>query len=151
MPPPGRSRPFLGCPCNPGGEPCHLPISLHSRRIGQIVRGERAITAATDIRLSIFFGTSEGYWLRLQAACDLEQAHREDRYDQVRQYARGLSLEKMPPGGSRAAMRVPAPAGGARTRREMGVERAELLLHVRLAHPLQAERLDHLRDPHGMA
>ena len=62
-------------------------IGVHATRIGQIVRGERAITADSDIRLSIFFGTSEGYWLRLQASYDLEQAHREGHYEKIRQYA----------------------------------------------------------------
>ncbi|MDI5985650.1 hypothetical protein QLQ85_12710 [Halomonas sp. M4R5S39] len=36
------------------------------------------------IRLSRFLGTSEGYWLRLQNAYDLEQARRSGRYDGIR-------------------------------------------------------------------
>lgn len=38
--------------------------------------GKRAITADTALRLSAFFGTSEGFWLGLQADHDLEEARR---------------------------------------------------------------------------
>jgi len=44
------------------------------QRIGQIVAGRRAITADTDLRLCRFFGLSNGYWLRAQAAYDTEVA-----------------------------------------------------------------------------
>ncbi len=47
-------------------------IGVPAQRIGDIVMGKRAITADTDLRLSRFFGLSEGFWLRAQAACDLE-------------------------------------------------------------------------------
>lgn len=43
-------------------------------RIGQIVAGKRAITADTDLRLCKFFGLTDGYWLRAQAAYDTEVA-----------------------------------------------------------------------------
>ncbi|WP_163561031.1 HigA family addiction module antitoxin [Halomonas sp. NO4] len=62
-------------------------IGVPATRIGQITRGERAITADTDLRLSRYFGTSEGYWLRLQNAYDLEQARRKGRYDDIRPHA----------------------------------------------------------------
>jgi addiction module HigA family antidote len=42
------------------------------RRINEIVRGTRAITADTALRLARFFGTSERFWLNLQARYDLE-------------------------------------------------------------------------------
>ena len=45
-----------------------------SRRIGEIVKGDRAITADTDLRLARFFGLSDGYWLRARAAHDAEVA-----------------------------------------------------------------------------
>ena len=41
-------------------------------RISQIVRGQRAITADTALRLARYLGTSPGIWLRLQAQYDLE-------------------------------------------------------------------------------
>lgn len=46
--------------------------SVPPRRINEIVRGGRAITADTALRLSRYFGTSERFWLNLQARFDLE-------------------------------------------------------------------------------
>ena len=42
------------------------------RRINEIVRGMRSITANTALRLSAYFGTSEQFWLNLQSHYDLE-------------------------------------------------------------------------------
>jgi antitoxin HigA-1 len=47
-------------------------INVPSRRINEIVRGERAISADTALRLSRFFGMSENFWMNLQARYDLE-------------------------------------------------------------------------------
>ncbi|TVS03861.1 MAG: addiction module antidote protein, HigA family [Cyanobium sp. PLM2.Bin73] len=47
-------------------------IDVPQTRIWAILKGKRAITADTDLRLCRFFGLSEGYWLRTQAAHDLE-------------------------------------------------------------------------------
>lgn len=44
------------------------------RRINEIVLGKRGITADTALRLAAFFGTSEGFWMGLQADHDLEEA-----------------------------------------------------------------------------
>lgn len=44
------------------------------RRINEIVHGTRAVTADTALRLARFFGTSERFWLNLQAQYDLETA-----------------------------------------------------------------------------
>jgi len=49
-------------------------IGVPAQRIGEIVVGRRAITADTDLRLCRFFGLSNGYWLRAQAAHDTEVA-----------------------------------------------------------------------------
>ena len=49
-------------------------ISVPAQRIGEIVAGRRAITADTDLRLCRFFGLTNGYWLRAQAAYDTEVA-----------------------------------------------------------------------------
>ena len=51
-------------------------IGVSAQRIGEIVAGRRAITADTDLRLCRFFGLSNGYWLRAQAAYDTEVAER---------------------------------------------------------------------------
>lgn len=45
-------------------------------RIGQIVRGQRSVTADTALRLARYFGTSAAVWMRLQARYDLEVAER---------------------------------------------------------------------------
>lgn len=37
-------------------------IGVSARRINEIVKGVRAITADTDLRLARFFGLSDGYW-----------------------------------------------------------------------------------------
>jgi addiction module HigA family antidote len=46
------------------------------RRINEIVLGKRSITADTAVRLAAALGTSERFWLGLQADYDLEEAHR---------------------------------------------------------------------------
>ena len=45
-------------------------IGVPARRIGEIVAGRRSITADTDLRLCRYFGLSDGWWLRGQAAYD---------------------------------------------------------------------------------
>jgi antitoxin HigA-1 len=47
-------------------------ISVPPRRINEIVHGTRAVTADTALRLARFFGTSDRFWLNLQAAHDLD-------------------------------------------------------------------------------
>jgi addiction module HigA family antidote len=49
-------------------------IGVPAQRIGEIVSGKRAVTADADLRLCRFFGLSNGYWLRAQAAYDTEVA-----------------------------------------------------------------------------
>ncbi len=49
-------------------------IGVPAQRIGAIMAGKRAITADTGLRLCRFFGLSDGYWLRAQAAYDTEIA-----------------------------------------------------------------------------
>lgn len=43
-------------------------------RINHIVRGQRAITADTALRLSRYFGTRPAWWLDLQSHYDLQAA-----------------------------------------------------------------------------
>jgi antitoxin HigA-1 len=47
-------------------------ISVPPRRINEIVHGKRAVTADTALRLSRYFGTSDRFWLNLQASYDLD-------------------------------------------------------------------------------
>jgi addiction module HigA family antidote len=47
-------------------------INVPPRRINEIVLGKRAITPDTALRLSLFFGLSERFWMNLQTRYDLE-------------------------------------------------------------------------------
>ena len=47
-------------------------ISVPPRRINEIVLGKRAVTPDTALRLSLFFGLSEHFWLNLQTRYDIE-------------------------------------------------------------------------------
>ena len=47
-------------------------ILVPPRRINEIVHGTRAISADTALRLARYFGTSERFWLNLQAQYDLD-------------------------------------------------------------------------------
>lgn len=51
-------------------------IGVPQRRIGEIVAGARAVTPDTGLRLSRFFGMSEGFWTGLQL--DFDSAHAKD-------------------------------------------------------------------------
>jgi len=73
-------------------------IGVPAQRIGNIVAGKRTITADTDLRLCRFFGLSNGYWLRAQAAYDTEVAKR----------AIGPKLVRIKPWSAVAQQRVPA-------------------------------------------
>jgi addiction module HigA family antidote len=70
-------------------------ISVPAQRISEIVAGRRSITADTDLRLCRFFGLSNGYWLRAQAAYDTEVAER----------TLGQSIMKIKPWSTYAAQR----------------------------------------------
>jgi addiction module HigA family antidote len=61
-------------------------IGVPARRINEIVHGQRRISADTALRLGRFFGTSERFWLNLQARYDLEIERDRigDALDQIR-------------------------------------------------------------------
>jgi addiction module HigA family antidote len=48
-------------------------IGVPPRRINEIVKGQRAITADTALRLGRYFGLAPQFWLNLQSHYDLEQ------------------------------------------------------------------------------
>ena len=50
-------------------------IGVPARRINEIVLGKRGVSADTAVRLAKTLGTSERFWLGLQADYDLEAAH----------------------------------------------------------------------------
>jgi antitoxin HigA-1 len=47
-------------------------VGVPARRINEIVHGQRRISADTALRLARYFGTSERFWINLQARHDLE-------------------------------------------------------------------------------
>ncbi len=49
-------------------------IKVPRSRVNDIVRGRRAITADTALRLARYFATSPEFWINLQAHYDLEVA-----------------------------------------------------------------------------
>ena len=51
-------------------------MSVPPGRISEIVRGKRAITADTALRLGRFFGVSPEIWINLQGDYDLRVARR---------------------------------------------------------------------------
>ncbi|HVL72918.1 MAG TPA: HigA family addiction module antitoxin [Beijerinckiaceae bacterium] len=52
-------------------------IGVPPRRVNEIVLGKRSVTADTDLRLTRYFGLSDGFFLRLQADHDLMARRRE--------------------------------------------------------------------------
>jgi len=49
-------------------------INVPSRRINEIIKGKRAITVDTALRLALFFDMSSSFWLRLQKDYELDVA-----------------------------------------------------------------------------
>lgn len=80
-------------------------ISVPAQRIGEIVAGKRGITAGTDLRLCRFFGLSNGYWLRAQAAYDTEVAERAigPKLAKIRPWSADVAQKRVPADGPRAA------------------------------------------------
>lgn len=54
-------------------------IGVPANRITTVVKGTRAVTADTALRLSEFFGTTPEFWMTLQGHYELEIALNEDR------------------------------------------------------------------------
>jgi addiction module HigA family antidote len=54
-------------------------IGIPQTRTSAILKGVRAITADTALRLSLYFGTSPKFWLGLQDDYDLEEAFKNKR------------------------------------------------------------------------
>jgi addiction module HigA family antidote len=59
-------------------------LGVPRSRISEIIRGERPITADTALRLARYFGTSDGYWINMQAHYDIERAKHEHADDLAR-------------------------------------------------------------------
>ena len=73
-------------------------IGVPQRHIGEIVSGNRSVTADTGLRLSRFFDMSEGFWIGLQL--DYDAARAKDSL--------GKTLAKIKPWKSTVASRAAA-------------------------------------------
>jgi addiction module HigA family antidote len=67
---------FLG-PLGLSQNKAALAMRVPARRINEIVKGKRAVTADTALRLARYFGTTPDFWVNLQAHYDLEVAQDE--------------------------------------------------------------------------
>lgn len=54
-----------------------IALRVPATRIQSIVKGERAITADTALRLAQYFGTTAEFWMNLQSAYELDRTRRE--------------------------------------------------------------------------
>lgn len=63
-------------------------IAVSRLRISEIVRGQRAVTADTALRLAEYFGTSPEFWLNLQSRYDLLVETKASGYKIKRQITR---------------------------------------------------------------
>jgi addiction module HigA family antidote len=64
-------------------------LGVPAPRIGEIVAGQRSVTAETDLLLCQFFGLGDGWWLSLQNRYDLAVTRERlsERLAQVHRYA----------------------------------------------------------------
>jgi addiction module HigA family antidote len=49
-------------------------LGISRRRVNELIRGRRGITADTAVRLALFFGNEASFWMQLQADWDLHEA-----------------------------------------------------------------------------
>lgn len=59
-------------------------INVTPMRISEILKGKRAITADTAIRLGKFFSTSPQFWMNLQARHELDKASSDPVYGEIK-------------------------------------------------------------------
>ncbi len=63
-------------------------LGVPAQRINEIVRGQRAITVDTALRLSRYFDTTPQFWLNLQSHYDLEMARETHLVERIRREVR---------------------------------------------------------------
>lgn len=49
-------------------------LRISRRRVNELIRGHRGITADTAVRLALFFGNEAAFWMQLQTDWDLHEA-----------------------------------------------------------------------------
>ena len=55
-----------------------IAIGVPSNQINDIINGTKGMTADTDLRLTKYFGLTEGYFLRIQEQIELAKAKQEE-------------------------------------------------------------------------
>ena len=63
-------------------------LGVPAQRINEIVRGQRAITVDTALRLAKYFHTTPQFWLNMQSHYDLEMARETHLIDKVNREVR---------------------------------------------------------------
>jgi addiction module HigA family antidote len=66
------------CPYGLSASALASRLGVPVNRVTQIVRGQRAVTADTAIRLGYLFRTTPDFWLNLQSRYELELARRQN-------------------------------------------------------------------------
>ena len=67
-------------------------IGVPSNRINGIINGTRGITADTDLRLTRYFGLTEGFFLRYQDAVDWSKSNIESTLNWIKSSRSALLL-----------------------------------------------------------
>lgn len=49
-------------------------LGISRRRVNELIRGHRGITADTAVRLALYFGNEASFWMQLQTDWDLHEA-----------------------------------------------------------------------------
>jgi addiction module HigA family antidote len=49
-------------------------LGISRRRVNELIRGHRGITADTAVRLALYFGNEAAFWMQLQTDWDLHEA-----------------------------------------------------------------------------
>jgi len=61
-----------------------VTLGVSRRRVNELIRGHRGITADTAVRLAAFFGNPASFWMQLQTDWDLYNAEAALRLDERR-------------------------------------------------------------------
>jgi addiction module HigA family antidote len=77
MKPLGLSRNRLG-----------IDLGVPPQRVGEIIRGRRAVTVDTALRLARYFRTSPQFWLSMQTRFDLDTAEAENLPERIEREVR---------------------------------------------------------------
>jgi antitoxin HigA-1 len=95
-------------------------IGIPSQRLNDVVLERRALSADTAIRLARYFGTSEHFWMSLQATYDLDIARDSiASIDDIRAFASSVSTAPRSSKSTRVTTVVrDAPRSNARTHKK---------------------------------